>query len=143
MALRAKHLIKFVPNGTVGSNYISKCLYSSKTTPEIPKNVLESTISAQTQQENGAVYDKKPFRTTLEAGKKYSWCLCGRSKTQPFCDGTHKLAQLKITQKPVRFAVAETKDYWICNCKHTANRPFCDGTHKGKAIQEATAIVRQ
>lgn len=33
---------------------------------------------------------KAPYKTVLEAGKEYRWCACGRSKTQPFCDGTHK-----------------------------------------------------
>ena len=26
----------------------------------------------------------------VEAGKSYWWCACGRSKTQPICDGSHK-----------------------------------------------------
>ena len=26
----------------------------------------------------------------LEAGTEYWWCACGRSKNQPFCDGTHR-----------------------------------------------------
>ena len=26
----------------------------------------------------------------VEAGKSYWWCACGRSKSQPFCDGSHK-----------------------------------------------------
>lgn len=30
----------------------------------------------------GAIYDKKPFPIELEAGKKYSWCTCGWSKSQ-------------------------------------------------------------
>ncbi|VEN47441.1 unnamed protein product [Callosobruchus maculatus] len=109
----------------------------------IPKNTLENVISADKQHENGVCYDKKPLKITLEAGKKYSWCLCGRSKTQPFCDGTHRMDQLKITQKPIKFAVEETKEYWLCNCKQTSNRPFCDGTHKTQIVQEMTSIVRQ
>ncbi|CAG9770783.1 unnamed protein product [Ceutorhynchus assimilis] len=117
--------------------------FSNKATPEIPKNKLENLISAQTQQENGVIYDKKPIRMRLEAGKKYSWCLCGRSHKQPFCDGTHRTQELRIKQKPIRFVVEETKDYWLCNCKHTANRPFCDGTHKGPEVQENTSIIRQ
>ncbi|CAG9575320.1 unnamed protein product [Danaus chrysippus] len=76
----------------------------------------------------------------LEAGKSYQWCLCGRSKSQPLCDGTHKDHYLKITQRPIRFQVEKTKEYWMCNCKQTKNRPFCDGTHKQKEIQEATTI---
>ncbi|MDZ7752729.1 MAG: CDGSH iron-sulfur domain-containing protein [Gammaproteobacteria bacterium] len=30
-----------------------------------------------------------PVQVTLEEGRRYSWCACGRSSSQPFCDGTH------------------------------------------------------
>ena len=26
----------------------------------------------------------------VEVDKRYSWCSCGLSQNQPFCDGTHK-----------------------------------------------------
>ncbi|CAG4928035.1 unnamed protein product [Colias eurytheme] len=117
------------------ANYVTK-----PPKPEIPTNPLASVYSATHQKTNGIVYDKKPFKIALEAGKTYSWCLCGRSKSQPFCDGTHRNIYLKITEKPIRFTVTESKDYWLCNCKQTKNRPFCDGTHKQKEIQEATTI---
>lgn len=29
-------------------------------------------------------------------GKQYSWCLCGKSKSQPICDGMHKNVHYKI-----------------------------------------------
>lgn len=66
--------------------------------PEIvvPKNPLEPFQTAHLQPENGVVYDKKPWKLTLEADKQYSWCLCGKSKNQPICDGTHKNIYLKI-----------------------------------------------
>jgi CDGSH-type Zn-finger protein len=118
-----------------------KVLFSSKST-KIPENKLKNVISANHQPENGTVYDKKPFKLPLEAGKRYSWCLCGHSHTQPFCDGTHKNQQLKIKLKPVAFTVDESKDYWLCNCKQTNNRPFCDGTHKLPIVQDATSIVK-
>ncbi|KAF5304661.1 hypothetical protein FQR65_LT18843 [Abscondita terminalis] len=110
---------------------------------DVPKNVLEDKISAHQQKSNGSVYDKKPFKITLEAGKKYFWCLCGKSKNQPFCDGTHKDTFLKIKQRSIKFEVTETKDYWLCQCKHTNMRPFCDGTHKTKVVQDATSTIRQ
>ncbi|MFV9616726.1 MAG: CDGSH iron-sulfur domain-containing protein, partial [Gammaproteobacteria bacterium] len=31
----------------------------------------------------------EPYEVELEAGS-YWWCACGRSKTQPFCDGSHQ-----------------------------------------------------
>uniref|UniRef100_A0A023EEN4 Iron-binding zinc finger CDGSH type domain-containing protein n=1 Tax=Aedes albopictus TaxID=7160 RepID=A0A023EEN4_AEDAL len=105
---------------------------------DIPKNVAENLTTSQFQQENGLIYDKKPFKIELVEGKRYSWCLCGRSKTQPLCDGTHKIEQYKITLRPVRFQVEKTGTYWLCNCKHTKNRPFCDGTHKTEDIQKTS-----
>ncbi|XP_041974271.1 CDGSH iron-sulfur domain-containing protein 3, mitochondrial [Aricia agestis] len=123
------------------ANCIQLARYSSKPSkPEVPKNPLASVYSASSQSANGIIYDKKPFKVRLEAGKTYHWCLCGRSKSQPLCDGTHKDVFLKITQRPIRFTVEKTKDYWLCNCKQTKLRPFCDGTHKQKEIQEATSI---
>ncbi|CAL1682970.1 unnamed protein product [Lasius platythorax] len=111
--------------------------FSTKTEePAIPVNLLKDTYSANLQTKNGAIYDKKPFKIRLEAGKNYSWCLCGQSKSQPLCDGTHKNIFLKIQLRPIRFNVPETKEYWLCNCKQTSNRPFCDGTHKRPEIQE-------
>ncbi|XP_043260433.1 CDGSH iron-sulfur domain-containing protein 3, mitochondrial [Colletes gigas] len=101
---------------------------------EIPENQLKQYYSANDQVENGFIYDNKPFKFTCEAGKNYSWCLCGKSHKQPFCDGTHKNIHLKIKLKPIRFSVKETKSYWLCNCKQTSNRPFCDGTHNREDI---------
>lgn len=92
----------------------------------------------------GKIYDKKPFRITLQAGKRYSWCTCGHSKSQPFCDGWHKRLEGTSFKKshlkkyvPLRFVVEETKEYWLCNCKQTNDRPFCDGTHRREDIQAA------
>ena len=45
---------------------------------------------------------KGPYQVTLEAGKAYFWCACGRSAKQPFCDGAHKATSFQ----PHRF-VAE------------------------------------
>ncbi len=32
---------------------------------------------------------RRPIMIEVEAGKSYWWCACGRSQTQPFCDGSH------------------------------------------------------
>ena len=32
---------------------------------------------------------EEPFAVEVKAGKYYYWCACGKSKTQPFRDGTH------------------------------------------------------
>jgi CDGSH-type Zn-finger protein len=33
---------------------------------------------------------KAPFKETVQQGKTYFWCSCGKSARQPFCDGSHK-----------------------------------------------------
>ena len=67
----------------------------------------------------------KPYKVELEAGT-YWWCACGRSKTQPFCDGSHK--ETDIT--PVEFIIEEKKTVWLCGCRKSGSKPMCDGTHK-------------
>ena len=32
---------------------------------------------------------REPIAVELEKGEEYYWCKCGRSKNQPFCDGSH------------------------------------------------------
>lgn len=67
-----------------------------------------------------------PFKVPLEAGKRYFWCACGRSRSQPFCDGSHKGTSFT----PVPFEVPEARDAYLCGCKQSKNAPFCDGSHK-------------
>ncbi|KAI9361237.1 hypothetical protein DFJ73DRAFT_814512 [Zopfochytrium polystomum] len=67
-----------------------------------------------------------PFAVDLEPGKTYYWCACGKSKSQPFCDGSHKGSSFS----PKAFTVEEAKKYFLCGCKITETGPFCDGTHR-------------
>jgi CDGSH-type Zn-finger protein len=66
-----------------------------------------------------------PYEVELEADKQYSWCTCGLSTKQPFCDGKHKGSGYKS----LKFKVNDKKHYYLCGCKNTKNAPFCDGEH--------------
>ncbi|SDJ75899.1 glutamate synthase-related protein [Aliiruegeria lutimaris] len=68
---------------------------------------------------------KSPGMVELEEGKRYTWCRCGRSKNQPFCDGSHRGTGIK----PISFTAEKTGRSALCQCKASANAPFCDGTH--------------
>ncbi|MBQ0726970.1 MULTISPECIES: CDGSH iron-sulfur domain-containing protein [Thalassolituus] len=70
-----------------------------------------------------------PIAVEVEAGKSYFWCSCGQSKSQPFCDGSHKGTDFA----PVKFVPEESKKMYFCGCKATASRPLCDGSHSKKA----------
>ncbi len=67
----------------------------------------------------------KPFLVTVEAGRTYFWCACGRSAKQPFCDGSHKGTGFE----PRKFVAGANDELLFCGCKHTATAPFCDGAH--------------
>ena len=71
------------------------------------------------------IAQKSPYPVDVEAGKQYWWCACGRSKKQPFCDGSHKGTGFE----PVAVTADKTKQVWFCGCKSTNKKPFCDGTH--------------
>jgi len=71
------------------------------------------------------VPQKSPYAVDVEAGKSYYWCACGKSKSQPFCDGSHKDSSFT----PVKFDATESKTVYFCGCKQSANKPLCDGTH--------------
>jgi CDGSH-type Zn-finger protein len=56
----------------------------------------------------------------------YWWCACGRSKSQPFCDGSHQGTRFT----PVKISVTRPRStLWLCGCKHSRRPPHCDGFH--------------
>jgi len=76
---------------------------------------------------NPIIADNKPVKVNLSKGQEYHFCTCGKSKSQPFCDGSH--VGTSFTPKVI---VSENDDdeAYLCACKHTGNVPYCDGTHK-------------
>jgi CDGSH-type Zn-finger protein len=71
------------------------------------------------------IAQKAPFPVEVTAGKTYFWCACGRSQTQPFCDGSHKGTGIT----PVKHTADKDGTAWFCGCKASARAPLCDGSH--------------
>ena len=71
------------------------------------------------------IADTAPRPVEVEAGKSYWWCACGKSRSQPFCDGSHKGTSFS----PVEYKAEASKIVYFCACKHSAKKPLCDGTH--------------
>ncbi len=69
---------------------------------------------------------RAPIPIEVEAGKSYWWCACGRSKTQPFCDGSHNVTNFT----PVEYVAEKAGKVFFCTCKRSVKRPLCDGSHK-------------
>jgi CDGSH-type Zn-finger protein len=69
---------------------------------------------------------KSPYVQTIEPGTYY-WCSCGKSKGQPFCDGSHKGTPFS----PEKIEITETRKLAFCGCKHSKSGALCDGSHAG------------
>lgn len=66
-----------------------------------------------------------PFVVDVEAGKTYFWCACGRSKSQPFCDGSHAGSGFE----PLVYQALKNQKIFFCGCKASRKAPLCDGSH--------------
>ena len=77
---------------------------------------MEKPVSAQ----------KSPYKVKVEKDKTYSWCTCGLSQKQPFCDGSHKKEGIF---KSVKYLAQSDKVVFFCGCKTTKNPPYCDNSH--------------
>ncbi|XP_060086175.1 CDGSH iron-sulfur domain-containing protein 3, mitochondrial-like [Ylistrum balloti] len=145
LSLKVSRSGLILQNQRILTSFTRSC--SSKKTVK-PKVVVHpetdvAKMNPSTDIAKGRVADRFPFRIQLEAGKKYSWCTCGHSHSQPFCDGNHKRKRDEMNSphlKPLRFSVEETKEYWLCRCKQTDNPPFCDGSHKEPKVANITRI---
>jgi len=71
------------------------------------------------------VAQRSPYAVDVIAGTTYYWCSCGKSKSQPFCDGSHQGSGFA----PKAFEATETKIVYFCGCKHSKNETLCDGSH--------------
>jgi CDGSH-type Zn-finger protein len=66
-----------------------------------------------------------PYPVEVEAGKTYYWCSCGRSASQPLCDGSHKGTGFS----PVPYQAEKTGKVYFCGCKRSGSGTTCDGSH--------------
>ncbi|MGA2024436.1 MAG: CDGSH iron-sulfur domain-containing protein [Steroidobacteraceae bacterium] len=72
------------------------------------------------------IAQKSPYAVAVEAGKSYWWCACGKSATQPFCDGSHRGSPYT----PVEYQAEKSGTAYFCGCKHSGHGALCDGTHR-------------
>lgn len=71
------------------------------------------------------VAQESPMAVDLMEGETVWWCACGRSQTQPYCDGSHEGTGIE----PIEWTAKRSKTYYLCCCKQSRKPPICDGSH--------------
>jgi CDGSH-type Zn-finger protein len=64
----------------------------------------------------------------ITPGKVYSWCSCGLSNKQPFCDNAHRNIE-GMPFRSIKVMFDKEEEVRFCQCKQTKTPPFCDDTH--------------
>ena len=75
------------------------------------------------------IADVKPIEVQFQQTEELYWCACGKSDSQPFCDGSHAGSEFT----PVAFTGEKDETAHLCMCKRTKNPPYCDGSHTALA----------
>ncbi len=71
----------------------------------------------------------EPAAFEAEPGKMYSWCSCGLSEKESFCDNAHRKKD-GLPYSSIKVIFDKAVIVWFCQCKRTKTPPFCDDTHK-------------
>lgn len=74
---------------------------------------------------DAVIAQKSPYAVDVEAGKTYYWCSCGRSASQPFCDGSHQGTGME----PVAYTAENSETAYFCGCKKNGGGVMCNGNH--------------
>jgi glycyl-tRNA synthetase alpha chain len=103
-------------------------LYSAgaRTRQGLRRGVAGNRGRRQTQMSEPEIGGRRPLPINVVAGESYWWCACGRSKSQPFCDGSHKGTDFR----PQEWKAMANEEVWFCACKRSQHQPLCDGSHK-------------
>ena len=70
---------------------------------------------------------KEPFFRVEEPAGEVLYCACGRSKSRPYCDGSH--GGTGISPWRVEVPAPGGRQMKICGCGKTGIGPFCDDSH--------------
>ena len=68
------------------------------------------------------------IKIAVSKDKSYYYCSCGLSKSQPFCNDSHR--NNEQGRRPVHYVSLQDKSLSFFNCKKTNHPAICYGSYK-------------
>ena len=113
---------------------------------------IRLSVDSDEETINNVLFDARG--KSIKIKKSSILCRCGKSNSQPFCDGIHRMCGFKSSEgidevfegqkvsvmkkSSLDVEKADKTKYRLCRCGASEKQPYCDDTHQSITSRKYT-----